>query len=308
MQKARTFQRLAFVLMIVVAAVFVAPTAMAAPSAEVIVLPGATSAEGIAVGHGSTFYAGDLFGGDIFRGDLQRGTAELFIDAPEGRQAVGMTYDDATGLLYVAGGFTGQAYVYDTSDGSTVAWYQFGDPNASLINDVTLTGAGAYFTDTFAGLIYFVPVVHGVPGAFTTITVSGPAGEVTGPFNLNGIVATPDGRTLIVAHTANASLYTVDPLTGVSALIEGVNVPNVDGIVLEGRKLWAVQNFSNQISAIRLSADLSSGVVENVITSDNFEVPSTAARHGNKLAVAQAKFDTGFPPTADQYEIVIVPG
>ena len=64
--------------------------AMAVPAAasrpaEVIVLPGATSAEGIAAGRGATFYAGDLFAGDIFRGNIRRGTAELFIDAPVGR-------------------------------------------------------------------------------------------------------------------------------------------------------------------------------------------------------------------------------
>ena len=59
--------------------------AAASPKEPVIVLPGATSTEGVAVGRGSTFFAGDLFGGDIFRGDVQKGTAERFIDAPAGR-------------------------------------------------------------------------------------------------------------------------------------------------------------------------------------------------------------------------------
>src|ERR687895_74749 len=66
-------------------------TATADRAAKVIVLPGASSAEGIAAGRGATFFAGDLFGGDIFRGDIRRGKAELFIDAPnDGRLAVGM--------------------------------------------------------------------------------------------------------------------------------------------------------------------------------------------------------------------------
>jgi hypothetical protein len=47
-------------------------------------------------------------------------------------------------------------------------------------------------------------------------------------------------------------------------------------------------------------------VIEKVITSSQFEVPTTVARHGNSLAVVNAKFDTGFPPTATQYEAVIV--
>jgi hypothetical protein len=47
-------------------------------------------------------------------------------------------------------------------------------------------------------------------------------------------------------------------------------------------------------------------VVEKVITSDLFQVPATAALFGRRLAVVNAKFDTGIPPTADQYEIVLV--
>ena len=37
-----------------------------------------------------------------------------------------------------------------------------------------------------------------------------------------------------------------------------------------------------------------------------FQTPTTVAIHGNRLAAANAKFDTGLPPTADEYEIVIV--
>ena len=272
-----------------------------------IVLPAATSAEGIAGGPGSTFFAGDLVTGDIFRGDVQRGTATRFIDAPDGRQAAGMKFDQRTGLLFVAGLATGQGYVYDTDTGSTVAVEQFADPaTGPVINDVTLTRDGAWFTDSTHPVLYFMPVAHGVPGAFSTLALSGPAAEINGAFSLNGIAATPDGKTLVVAHTGNASLYTVDPASGASARVEGVSVSNVDGILLEGNRLWAVQNFDNQISVVRLSPDLGSGVVERVITNGAFEVPTTVAKHGSSLAVINAKFDTGFPPTADQYDIVIV--
>jgi sugar lactone lactonase YvrE len=111
---------------------------------------------------------------------------------------------------------------------------------------------------------------------------------------------------LIVAHTANGALYTVDPGSGASAAIAGVSVPNVDGIELSGRTLWAVQNAGNQISRIRLNKDLTAGVVVKVITSEHLQTPTTAARFGKILAVVNAKFDTGFPPTADQYEVVLV--
>jgi sugar lactone lactonase YvrE len=307
----RWLRRAALPLLILTALVVTPTLAVAVPPLEhrpsVIVLPGASSTEGIAKGQGSTFYAGDLFRGDIFSGDVRHGTAETFIDAPDGRMALGMAFDHRHDLLFVAGG-PGQAYVYDTRSGATVASYTFvDDPASSFINDVTLTAEGAWFTDSLQPLLYFVPVdKRGTPGDFQTLQLSGPAADTSADFNLNGIRAADQGRTLIVAHSGNAALYTVDPESGASAAIAGISVPNVDGIELSGKTLWAVQNFSNQITRIRLNNDLTSGTVVKVITSELFQVPTTAARFGDLLAVVNAKFDTGLPPTADQYEVVLV--
>ncbi|MDT7786012.1 MAG: hypothetical protein QOF58_4431 [Pseudonocardiales bacterium] len=293
---------------LLVSALVTAPAvpAAAAPP-QTIVLPGAVSAEGIAVGRGTTFFAGDLLRGDIFRGDLRRGKAEMFVDNPDGRMAVGMAVFSAHNLLFVAGGQTGQAYVYDTDTGATLATYQFGDPSTSVINDVTVTSRGAWFTDSVQAKLYFVPVgPAGKLGTFRTLAVTGPGAVTPGQFNLNGIQAAPGGRSLVVAHSGTGRLYTVDATTGASVLISGVSVPGVDGLVLSGRSLWAVQ-ATNQISLIHLSPGLDSGVVEKVITSDLLQSPTTAALRGDKLAVINGKFDTGFPPTADQYEAVILP-
>lgn len=281
-----------------------APAAAEPRADKVIVLPGATSAEGIAAGAGSTFYAGDMFAGDIFRGDVRRGTAELFIDAPAGRNAVGLKADLRHHLLFVAGGQTGQAYVYHLRTGATVASYRI--PNA-FVNDVAVTRRGAWFTDSAQGKLFFVPVDgYGKPGPLQTLTLTGPAADTSGQVNLNGIAATADGRTLLVAHWAAAKIFTVDPVTGASAAIEGVDVPNVDGIVLDGHRLWVVQNFNNQISRFQLSGDLSEGTLKKVITSPHFAIPTTAALFGHRLAVVNAHFDTGFPPTSPTYEVVVV--
>lgn len=278
-----------------------------------IVLPGARSAEGIALGRGTTFYAGELFTGDIYRGDLRRGTAAEVIDAPNGRQATGMKFDRRSGRLFVAGGFTGQGYVYDTRNGATVASFQFADPTptasgpGSVVNDVILTREGAWFTDSRRPQLYFVPIGRkGALGPVRTVGLSGPAADTSQAFNLNGIAATADGKTLVVAHSGNAALYRVDPATGASTQITGVSVPNVDGIVLEGHRLWAVQNFLNRVSVVDLAPDLSSGQVVRTITSDLFQTPSTAARFGSRLALVNAKFHTGFPPTAPTFEVVVV--
>jgi DNA-binding beta-propeller fold protein YncE len=129
---------------------------------------------------------------------------------------------------------------------------------------------------------------------------------LSGAFNNNGIAATPNGKTLIVAHSGQGAVNIVDPATGQSTAVSGVSVPGVDGILLEGGRLFAVQNATNQISVVDLRPDLTSGIVTKTITSELFEFPTTVARIGGVLAVANAKFDTGFPPTADQYEVVVV--
>ena len=69
-----------------------------------------------------------------------------------------------------------------------------------------------------------------------------------------------------------------------------------DGILLHGRTLYVVRNRLNQIAVIRLSPDLSSGTVVDVITSAAFDVPTTIARFGNALYAVNARFTT--PATA----------
>ncbi|WP_433556115.1 SMP-30/gluconolactonase/LRE family protein [Pseudonocardia xinjiangensis] len=290
------------------------PVAAASTADDVIVLPGATGLEGIAAGAGSTFYAGDTFRGDIFRGDLGRGTAELFIDAPDGRRTNGMATDPQHKLLFVAGGFNGQAYVYDVHTGDTVATYQFAQENVGMVNDVIVTRDGAWFTDMFQPHLYFVPIDRNmVPGAFRTLVVQGPAADTSGQYNLNGIATALNGQDLIVAHSSRGELFMVDARTGTSRKIETVSLPNVDGIEREGRTLWAVQannlqggpTNTGQISQLRLEPD-GSAVLERVITSDKLQNPTNAARFGHYLAVINGKYDTGYPPTADQYEVVVV--
>ena len=110
---------------------------------------------------------------------------------------------------------------------------------------------------------------------------------------------------MIVAHSALGKLYTVDPETGESAEIAGVSVPAVDGIVVRDRHVWAVQN-SNQVTELELNEDRTAGSAVEVIKDAAFSTPTTAIRFDGHLAVVNANFETGLPPTADQYEVVLV--
>jgi hypothetical protein len=281
-------------------------------SSDIIVLPGVTSTQGIAKGRGDTFYCGDMWLGHIYRGDLRLRTAELFIRAPKGRLAMGLWADLEHGWLFVGGGL-GWAYVYDLETGETVATYQIGkvdDLALTLVNKVFANSRGAYFSDSSSPFVHFVPISPaGGLGPVQTLPVTGPAAEISGQFNLNGIAAPEAGTPLIMAHTANGRLYTVDPETGASAMIAGVDVPKADDLVLEGGDLWVVQNRVNRVSQVRLSEDLQAGTVEKVITHDAFQFPTTAIAFDDRLAVVNAKLDTAgedHHPTAEEYEVVLV--
>jgi sugar lactone lactonase YvrE len=292
-------RRLAALVSAALCLVLAAP-AGAQPFPDSIPLPDDFAPEGIASGAGTTFYAGSITLGDIYRGDLRTGEGAIFIDAPAGRDAVGLKADRRHGLLFVAGGFTGEAYVYDLRTGAPVASYQFGTPGASLVNDVIVTRDAAYFTDSFAPVLYVVPIGPGGQlGPGETLALSGPAATVVpGDVSLNGIEATRDGKTLIVNHTALGALFTVDPATGESTAIavDGLIAGTLDGLLLQGRDLWVVENFANTLVRVRLSSDLSSGEITATITSPLFRVPTTIARHGSRLAAVNARFDLGLPP------------
>ncbi len=255
--------------------------------------------EGIAVGKGNTFYVGSLRDGDIFRGNLRTGKGKVFIDVDD-RVAAGMRVAKKRDWLVVAGGATGHAWVYDTKDGSTVADLVLGPAGSTFSNDVAITRRALYFTDTFAPTIYKVPIrKKGRFGATRPITVTGPA-AATGGFGLNGIDSTHRKRRLIVNHTDLGILALVNTATGVSRKIRlsgpDLVAGTLDGLQLEGRTAWVVQNFDNSLAKVRLSPRLTRGRVVDVIRSDLFRIPTTVARHGRWLALVNARFDLGFPP------------
>lgn len=266
--------------------------AAAGPFPGVISLPNGFRPEGISIGNGGTFYVGSLADGAVYRGNLRTGAGAVLVPPQSGRVSVGLEFDG--GLLYVAGGPTGQAYVYDAATGATVASYQL-TTGQSFINDVVVTKDAAYFTDSFQPVLYRVPL-GGAPGV-DVIPLGGDFTFVPGAFNTNGIDATPDGKTLVIVHSTLGTLYTVDPATGVADQIElsGGGVPSGDGILLDGRTLYVVQNFLNQVTVVLLAPDRSAGAIVAVRTNPLFDIPTTIDEHGNRLYAVNARFST--PPT-----------
>jgi hypothetical protein len=135
-----------------------------------------------------------------------------------------------------------------------------------------------------------------LPAAAQTVPLTGDVQYIAG-FNLNGIDATPNGKTLVIVQSNEGFLFTVDAATGVTHRIDlgGALVTNGDGILLHGKRLYVVQNQSNLITVIRLRHDLSSGNAVGQITDPRFDVPTTIDRFGPWLYAVNARFST--PPT-----------
>ena len=305
------WRRPLFTLLVVALSLMAMGSATTAQFPDVISLPNGFQPEGIAIGKGSTFYVGSIPTGAIYSGDLRTGEGAVLVEAQAGRFAIGLKFDDRTGLLFVAGGPSGSAYVYDGETGANV-----GDPIQlttlpSFINDVVITNDAAYFTNSFQPILYKVPLTNngGLPAVPTSeaIPLGGDYQFTPGAFNANGIAATPNGKTLIIVNSSEGALYQVDPNTGVATSIDlgTVSVPFGDGILLQGKTLYVVQNQLNQIAVVELSSDLSSGTIVETITSPDFRVPTTVAKFGSSLYAVNARFGT--PPTPDtEYEVVRV--
>lgn len=281
------------------------------PFPETVPLPNGIGPEGIATGTGTEFFVGSLVTGAIYKGDLRTGSGEFINgsgDFPDTRIAVGLDHDTRSDALWVAGGPTGAGYVYDADTGETIEDFQF-SASGSFVNDVVVTRTAAFFTDSFRPVVYKVPLdVTGLPaGPAETLTLGGDFEFIPGEFNANGVDATPDGGSLVVVNSTTGQLYLVDPDTGSASLVDlgADSVPAGDGILLDGKTLYVVQNALDQIAVVSLTANLTSGELVDALTSPGFMVPTTVAEHGNTLYAVNARFGVTPGPSVE-YDVVAV--
>lgn len=270
----------------------------ARPFPDLIPLLADFGPEGIAVGNGTTFYAGSLAAstrGQILVGDLRTGEISTLV-APDGVPAIGMKHGPRSNLLFVARGGSGMGTVFDAASGDVVASYQF-QSAPTFINDVVITREAAYFTDTHSPFLYRVAL--------------GPAGEpaadatripLPATFRTNGIAATSNGEHLFVVDGPTAQLYRLDTATHTPIPVDlgGDTLPNADGVLLDGNTLYVVQNFRNRIAVVELSPDYLSGAIVRFITEPftsnaATKVPTTIAEFGNALYAVTAGFAAPSP-------------
>jgi sugar lactone lactonase YvrE len=266
-------------------------------------LPDGWQPEGITAGRGFDLYVGSIPTGAVLRLDARTGATDTVVKPRDGRAAVGLKRD-GRGRLFVAGGPTGKAFVYDARSGDDLGEFQLAAAGTTdtFVNDVALTRHAAYFTDSQRSQLYAVDTDLGSSRTIPLPDIPDEAG-----FNLNGIVATPKQDALLAIQTNTGRLWRIDPATGTSVPVDlgGELLENGDGLFLAGRTLYVVQNTTNQIAVVRLDERYGSGAVVTRITSTGFDVPSTITFLRGELYAVNARFGTTDPPPA-KYWVTLV--
>lgn len=298
-------------LTLVVAAVLAVPAAAAERFPPVIPLPPGFQPEGIAGGPGTTFYVGSIPTGAVWVGSARTGTVRELVAPQAGRVAIGLKLD-RHGRLFVAGGPTGRAFVYEAATGEDLAAYDLAAA-PTFVNDVVVTRAAAYFTDSQRQELHVLRLGPrgALPAAAEALPLTGDLEYDDDPatFELNGIAATRSGRTLFTVQSWSGKLFRVDARTGSTdeVRLRGGDLVNGDGLLLQGRTLFAVQNQLDRIAVVRLSRSGRSGRIVARIEDPDFDVPTTIAAVAGRLYAVNARFGT--PPTpATPYSVVRVDG
>ena len=292
---------------------------------EVIPLPTGFEAEGIEIGEGNDVYVTALtyspspvLVGAIWKGDLRTGEGSLLTE-PDGLPSVGIKFDSRMEWLFVCKPYG--AMIVDAESGEVMEQLFFADPATSIINDVIVTRTAAYFTDSYNPRMFRLPLHDDgqIAGMAEEIPLPG-FNYVFDPdffgINMNGIVASPNGRYLIVNNMTTGVLYRID--TREDYATEEITVTNQspeyfqfgDGLLLDGRNLYICQNFFNKIAVVKLDPDWRGGEFVKDITSEFFHEPATIADKGNDIYAVNAYFyDTfflGVDPATQTMEIVKV--
>jgi sugar lactone lactonase YvrE len=307
-----TSVRRMLVLLVVAVIAALPATAGATTFPDLIRLPDGWQPEGIAAGRGTSLYVGSIPTGAVWKGDARTGQGDVLVPGQPGvRSAIGIKVDRRN-RLFVAGGATGKAFVYDARTGADLASYQLATPGAAtFVNDVVVTDRAAWFTDSSAAQLYALPLGRhgGLPDQdeVRVLPLKGDFQLATGGPNLNGIVAARDGRVLLAVQSVTGKLFRINPRSGRTREVDlgGATLANGDGMLLAGRVLFVVQNRLNQIAVVKLSRSLDRGRLVATITDPDFDVPTTIAFQAGSLYAVNARFGTTDPQPA-RYDVVKV--
>ena len=282
--------------------------------------------EGFTIGKGTMAYNGSI-DGSIYKGNLRNGQGSTLVEAePEfdvfagDCYKLGMRVDPRSNYLFVAGCINGDAYVFDADSGEEVMKYQLDDSGLSVINDIAITRDAVYFTDFGQPFIYRLPLskngrIPGEEDAASAIPLTGDfetGDNLIGAF-ANGIVATSDGKTLIIGNSGSSKIFKVDPTSGhakeiivdppLSGLLEG---SFLDGIVMRDGVLFILSPGEtaegDMVQVVLLDDDMLTGTRVGAIIDPDMDGVASGAMHGDSLYVNNARY-SDFPGLPTEYWI-----
>jgi len=271
--------------------------------------------EGFTIGKGTTAYNGSI-DGSIYKMNLRTGQGGILVDAESDFDwetecyKLGMRVDPRSNYLFVAGCQNGDAYVYDADTGKPIMEYQLDDSGGSVINDIAITRDAVYFTDFGQPFIYRLPLSKNgrIPGgedAATAIPLTGDFGAGVNDFGAfaNGIVATPNGKTLIIGHSGTSKIFRVDPATGhadeiiVDPPLFGFPGGFLDGIVLYDGVLFILTPDASdtyppvdRVQVVVLDDDMLTGNLVGTIFDPAMDGVASGAMHGDSLYINNARY------------------
>jgi hypothetical protein len=267
--------------------------------------------ESIVKGPGNTVYLGVLTGGGVEQVDLDTHVAK-FVVQPLGlneRVITGVAYQAAQNQIWACGGWLSNAFVFDANSGATLATIQF--PPMSMINDVKIRGATAYFSDSALPNIYTVAIAaNGLPaGPPQVVPLTGDFVTVPGlqEANSNGILPLPGSSDILIVNSAAGVLYKVDSTTGVAKALN-MSVPGADGLFLADGNVYVVQNTpTDTVTILSFDANFTAGTIVKQIADPIFDSPSDGLKVGADLWIVNSRLGSVFHGEAqpsDKFELV----
>lgn len=213
-----------------------------------------------------------------------------------GRQAAYGMKLGMDGRLWIAGGPTGTVAIVDTSTAATVAVLKVLPGSHTFLNDLVLAGDGyAYITDSFQPILFRTRHTGRLPTTlepWLDLTAT-PIRYRPNEINLNGIVASPDGRWLLAIQLVTGQLWRIDTNTKAvdEVRVDGTDLRNGDGLVLEGSDLYVIRNESNEIVRLSLSTDWGTARITQRIKDPRMKFPTTGAATRDGLMVVNGQLN-----------------
>lgn len=232
--------------------------------------------------------------------DARSGEARA-VPAPELARQIGETFPGALGMkldgrgrLWIAGGRTGKVFVVDPATGRLIQTVETPEAAKGLINDLVFVGDRAYLTDTFRPVLWTVAAGAQIPTtAEAFVRFDGTPLQYGEGANLNGVAATPDGRSLLVGQMNKGLLFRIDLAAKQVTPIDmgGETLPGADGLILRGDRLYVIRQPAAEIATVRLAPDLASGKVLARNQTPGLLWPATGVIVGNELVAVNSQFN-----------------